>query len=113
MVTVLAGLRFNPNFSAQADQALTLYYAQLGLNLLWTPLFFGGRSKRYGLSGTLMTAKQKEIALGNILALTGTVLAMTVKMHGLNTPFSTTWFLAPYCAWLGYGMFPYATLDQR
>jgi hypothetical protein len=27
-----------------------------------------------------------------------------VKMHGLNTPFSTTWFLAPYCAWLGYGM---------
>lgn len=24
-------------------------------------------------------------------------------MHGLNTPFSTTWFLAPYCAWLGYG----------
>jgi len=26
-----------------------------------------------------------------------------VKMHNLNTPFSTTWFLAPYCAWLGYG----------
>jgi hypothetical protein len=26
-----------------------------------------------------------------------------VKMHGLNTRFSTTWFLAPYCAWLGYG----------
>lgn len=24
-------------------------------------------------------------------------------MHGLSTPFSTTWFLAPYCAWLGYG----------
>ncbi|KAK1925833.1 TspO/MBR-related protein [Papiliotrema laurentii] len=80
-----------PQATAQADQALTLYYAQLGLNLLWTPLFFG--------------AKQKEIALGNILALTGTVLAMTVKMHGLNTPFSTTWFLAPYCAWLGYASY--------
>ena len=24
-------------------------------------------------------------------------------MHNLNTAFSTTWFLAPYCAWLGYG----------
>jgi benzodiazapine receptor len=41
--------------------------------------------------------------LGNILALTGTVATMTVKMHGLNTPFSTTWFLGPYVAWLAYG----------
>ena len=41
------------------------YPLQLGLNLLWTPLFFG--------------AKQKEIALANILALTGTVVAMTVS----------------------------------
>lgn len=24
-------------------------------------------------------------------------------MHNLNTPFSTTWFLGPYCAWLAYG----------
>lgn len=37
--------------------------------------------------------------------MTGTVVAMTVKMHGLNTPFSTTWFLAPYCAWLGYASY--------
>lgn len=51
--------------SAQADQALQLYYAQLGLNLIWSPLFFG--------------FKQKEIALGNLLALTGTVAAMTVS----------------------------------
>lgn len=41
--------------------------------------------------------------MGNIVALTSTVVAMTVKMHSLNTDFSTTWFLAPYCAWLGYG----------
>jgi benzodiazapine receptor len=38
------------------------------------------------------------------LALTGTVATMTVKMHNLNTPFSTTWFLGPYVAWLAYGM---------
>jgi len=80
-----------PSGTAAADQSLQLYYAQLALNLLWTPLFFG--------------AKQKEVALGNILALTGTVVAMTVKMHSLNTPFSTTWFLAPYCAWLGYATY--------
>jgi tryptophan-rich sensory protein len=31
--------------SAQADQSLQLYYAQLALNMLWTPLFFGGTCK--------------------------------------------------------------------
>jgi len=35
----------------------------------------------------------------------GPLFLSQVKMHGLNTPFSTTWFLAPYCAWLGYGAF--------
>ena len=39
---------FRAHSSAQADQALTLYYAQLGLNLLWTPLFFGGESSSVG-----------------------------------------------------------------
>ena len=38
--------------------------------MLWTPLFFG--------------AKQKEIALGNILALTGTVIAMTVRTDAIS-----------------------------
>jgi hypothetical protein len=85
------------------------------------PSMLRGPSSSLGVSGVdiLMPglcvdtsiAKQKEIALGNILALTGTVLAMTVKMHGLRTDFSTTWFLAPYCAWLGYGEFCRATLS--
>lgn len=34
-------------------------------------------------------------------------------MHDLNTPFSTTWFLAPYCAWLGYGKFYYSFFGIR
>jgi benzodiazapine receptor len=33
-----------PQGTAQADQAIQLYYAQLALNCLWTPLFFGGES---------------------------------------------------------------------
>ena len=38
----------NKVFSAQADQALQLYYAQLALNMLWTPIFFGGESSASG-----------------------------------------------------------------
>jgi hypothetical protein len=48
-----------------ADLALQLYYAQLALNLAWSPLFFG--------------ARQKTAALVNIVALTGTTVAMTVS----------------------------------
>ncbi|ODO09905.1 hypothetical protein I350_02128 [Cryptococcus amylolentus CBS 6273] len=78
-----------PSGTHESDVALQLYYAQLGLNLIWSPIFFG--------------LKQKEIALGNLLALTGTVGAMTAKMYNINT--NTLWFLAPYCAWLGYATY--------
>lgn len=37
---------------------------------------------------------------------------MTVKMHGLRTDFSTTWLLAPYCAWLGYGEYILSKADS-
>nr|ODN92371.1 benzodiazapine receptor [Cryptococcus depauperatus CBS 7855] len=78
-----------PSETALAGRALQLYYVQLGLNLLWTPIFFGW--------------KQKLLALAEILVLTGTVFTMTIEMHKLNTPLSTTWFLGPYCVWLVYG----------
>ena len=42
----LVRINYSPDHrcSGQADQALQLYYAQLALNMLWTPLFFGGES---------------------------------------------------------------------
>ena len=33
---------------AEADKALQLYYAQLAVNMIWTPLFFGGESPASG-----------------------------------------------------------------
>ncbi|ORX37193.1 TspO/MBR-related protein [Kockovaella imperatae] len=80
-----------PNATASANKSLRLYWTQLGLNLLWTPLFFG--------------AKQKELALVDMALLLGTVVSMTIEMHDLRTDFSTTWLLAPYCAWLGYASY--------
>lgn len=51
-----------------ASTALSLYYAQLGLNLVWTPTFFGFR--------------RPDVALIDIVALTGTVFTLTVRRSG-------------------------------
>ncbi|KAF8608011.1 hypothetical protein BDV93DRAFT_435523 [Ceratobasidium sp. AG-I] len=69
---------------------LKLYWVQLGLNLAWTPLFF--------------LLKAKGTALVNITALTGTVFQLTRTLHGA-TAGATTWYLAPYCAWLSYATY--------
>ncbi len=89
-----------PATTATASRALTLYYTQLGLNLLWSPLFFG--------------AQQKTLALGNILAITGTAGWSALEMYNLagkgpgaardhHTGIQAWWLMVPYVAWLGYG----------
>ncbi|BEJ12198.1 hypothetical protein CspHIS471_0206580 [Cutaneotrichosporon sp. HIS471] len=78
-----------PQSTDAASDALVLYYAQLGLQLLWEPLFIG--------------ANQKQAALANSLALLGTAATMAIKMNDLaTTPISTNWFTIPYCAWIAY-----------
>ncbi|RSH88485.1 uncharacterized protein EHS24_001030 [Apiotrichum porosum] len=78
-----------PQSTEDASNALVLYYAQLAGSLLWTPLYVGER--------------MHKAAFVDMALLTGTAVTMTAKMHELNfSPISTTWFLAPYCAWLGY-----------
>lgn len=79
----------SPLTSEHASDALGLYYAQLAMNLIWTPLFF--------------TAKKPKLALANIGVLTALVVSMTAKMKDLPTNPNTIYLLAPYCAWLGYG----------
>jgi len=75
----------SPSATADAHDGLHLYWAQLGLNLLWTPLFFGW--------------KKVDMALVDISLLTGTVFYMTKKLDG-PTKGATTLLLAPYCVWL-------------
>lgn len=91
-----------------ARQGLILYYAQLTLNVAWTPLFFG--------------AKRMGLALVDIITLTGTTFYMTVRppslLHSsslicitlqrvLNeaTNGKTALFLLPYCAWLTFATY--------
>ncbi|KAH7914194.1 TspO/MBR-related protein [Hygrophoropsis aurantiaca] len=70
--------------------ALTLYYSQLALNCLWSPLFFG--SKKIGW------------ALVDSTALLVTTFYMTSLMHKC-TGGDTTYLLLPYCAWLSYATY--------
>jgi len=69
---------------------LKWYYVQLGLNFLWSPIFFN--------------AKSPSAALVDAVALTGSTLYMTKLFHG-TTEGATTPFLIPYCAWLGFVLY--------
>ncbi|KAF8897602.1 TspO/MBR-like protein [Infundibulicybe gibba] len=78
--------------SARADLTLgiALYYAQLGLNCVWSPLFFNWK-----LLGT---------ALIDSVLLAGTTYYMTKLLDG-PTNSKTTYFLIPYCAWLTFATY--------
>ncbi|KAG9011563.1 hypothetical protein FRB94_008132 [Tulasnella sp. JGI-2019a] len=80
----------SPRTKSLAYRGLQLYWAQLALNFAWTGLFFG--------------AKKKLVALADIASLTGLTYAMTIDLHEA-THGATTWFLAPYCAWLTYATY--------
>jgi len=82
--------RLTSTRTALAYRGLQLYWAQLALNFAWTGIFFG--------------AKKRLLALVNITALTGLTYAMTIDLHEA-TDGATTWFLAPYCAWLSYATY--------
>ncbi|KAH9466599.1 hypothetical protein MJO28_000787 [Puccinia striiformis f. sp. tritici] len=69
-----------------ANLALTLYFGQLALNFLWTPIFFG--------------LKKPGPALIDGLALTTTVIYMTNVTSKFNS--KAAYLFLPYCAWVTY-----------
>ena len=72
-----------------ARAALGVYTAQLGVNLLWTPLFFGQRNPR--------------AALLNIGVLGGLVTAMTWLFSRVDE--TAGWLCVPYIAWVGFATY--------
>ncbi|KIY49285.1 TspO/MBR-related protein [Fistulina hepatica ATCC 64428] len=69
---------------------LVLYYSQLALNLVWSPIFFG--------------VKKLGIALCDSILLAGTTYYMT-KLLDEPTNHKTTYLLVPYCAWLTFALY--------
>lgn len=67
----------------------TLYTIQLGLNLIWMPLFF--------------VAKRPIEATVDIVALTGITGYLTYLWGSVDAV--AGWALAPYLGWLGYATY--------
>ncbi|KAF7874653.1 uncharacterized protein EAF02_008630 [Botrytis sinoallii] len=70
-------------------QGATLYTIQLGLNLIWMPLFF--------------SLKRPILATIDIVALTGTVSYLTYIWGQVDSV--AAWALAPYVGWLGFATY--------
>ncbi|KAI1766183.1 TspO/MBR-related protein [Hypoxylon sp. FL1150] len=93
--TVLYGLmgyaahRAVTQFPAAADRMRTLYTAQLGLNLLWMPLFFGLR--------------RPVLALADIVSLVGLNGYLTYLYFSVDEV--AGWCQIPYMAWLGFATY--------
>lgn len=83
-----------PLYLPQADTNLrkhgaTLYTVQLGLNLMWMPLFFGF---------------QRPIeATADLVALLGVTGYLTYLWSGIDS--AAAWAMVPYLGWLGYATY--------
>ncbi|KAJ6598992.1 TspO/MBR-related protein [Mycena vulgaris] len=79
----------SPAVRSDCMLALSLYYAQLALNILWTPLFFGAKKT------------------GAALIDSGLMAAATFYMTKLVAANSTqaAYLLLPYCAWLSFATY--------
>lgn len=68
------------------SMAMRLWWAQLALNFLWTPIFFA--------------VHQIGLAFGVILVLLGVILAFIVTVR--RTDVLAAWLFAPYAAWVAF-----------
>ncbi|KAI1779785.1 TspO/MBR-related protein [Hypoxylon cercidicola] len=78
-----------PSPLASTSQMRTLYSVQLGLNLLWMPLFFGLR--------------RPVLALADIVSLVGFNSYLTYLYFSVDEV--AGWCQIPYMAWLGFATY--------
>ncbi|KAH8179860.1 tspO/MBR family protein [Sarocladium implicatum] len=79
----------SPETIVTARSAMTLYSVQLGLNLIWTPLFF--------------VAKRPVEAAVDIVTLTAANAYLTYLYSSVDTV--AAWCQAPYLGWLSFATY--------
>jgi benzodiazapine receptor len=92
MMAVAAWLVWRRRFFDYVTPALTLYVAQLFLNAVWTPLFFGGY--------TVVGAPALWLALAVIVLLDICVAGTLLVFWPTSRPAAL--LLVPYLAWILY-----------
>ncbi|MGF1643415.1 MAG: TspO/MBR family protein [Thiotrichales bacterium] len=86
MMAVAAWLVWQRGGFAVQRRPLRLFLAQLALNALWTPLFFGLR--------------QPGVAFAEILLLWLAILATLLAFRPVSR--AAAWLLVPYLAWVSF-----------
>jgi tryptophan-rich sensory protein len=86
MMAVAAWLVWRRGGFAVQRRPLGLFLAQLALNALWTPLFFGLR--------------QPGVAFAEIILLWLGILATLLAFRSVSR--TATWLLVPYLAWVSF-----------
>ena len=71
------------------DKCLKIYYLQLFLNIIWTPIFFGFNNYLLGLI--------------DLILLLGTVIYMTYIFYKEDN--KTIYLLLPYVLWLLFALY--------
>lgn len=86
MMAVAAWLVWQRGGFVAQRRPLALFLAQLGLNALWTPLFFG--------------LHRPGLAFAEILLLWVAIAATLAAFRRVNQ--ATVWLLAPYLLWVSF-----------
>lgn len=86
LMGVALAIVLNARGAARRGLAITLFVAQLALNLIWTPLFFG--------------AHQVTLALIDIVALLALAIATTFAFARVRR--SAAWLMVPYLVWISF-----------
>jgi benzodiazapine receptor len=86
LVGIAGFLVWRTPITEQRRLALTLFVAQLVVNALWTPVFFG--------------ARQLEAAFGIIVVLVGLIVGCIVQFRRVSQ--AASWLFVPYLAWVSF-----------
>ena len=97
LMTIAAYRVWRAPESESRDAALRLWFAQLGLNTAWSPLFFG--------------AKRPELSLADLLALLAAQAAFVTEARDVDR--TAAWLFAPYIAWVTFAGYLNAEILRR
>lgn len=96
MMAVAAWLVWRRGGFAAQRRPLAWFLVQLGLNAVWTPMFFG--------------LQRPDLALVVIVLLWGAIAGTIRAFRPVSRP--AAWLLAPYLAWVSFATVLNATLWQ-